>query len=163
MKSEFNKLLKYGKNLSKENKLFYKKLNIKKPHDLDKMIAGIHNDVFKNIDCLMCANCCKTTSPVFRDTDIDRISKFLRIRPSVFTQTYLHLDEENDFVLNSTPCPFLGNDHCCSIYEVRPAACREYPHTNRKRFYQVIPKTLRNLEICPAVVLITEKLKEKYR
>lgn len=146
----------------KENKSFYEKLKSRKPKDLDGIISDFHDAVFEEMDCLQCANCCKTTSPVFKDTDIERIARHLRIKPSAFTEKYLHLDDEQDYVLNNAPCPFLDAENYCLIYEARPVACKEYPHTNRKRFYQLIPKTINNLSICPAVFLITEKLKNFY-
>lgn len=46
---------------------------------------------------------------------------------------YLRVDEDNDKVFKSMPCPFLGEDNLCSIYDIRPKACREFPHTDRKK------------------------------
>lgn len=144
----------------KENQQYFRTLKRKKPKALDTTVAEIHDEVFEEIDCLSCANCCKTTSPVFTDRDIERIAKQLKMRPSAFVETYLHIDEDQDYVLNVAPCPFLGDDHYCSIYEVRPKACREYPHTNRKRFHQILNLTLKNTEICPATFEIVERLKQ---
>lgn len=134
-----------------------KKMNPKK---LDELIHTTHQAVFKNTDCLTCANCCKTTSPIFRDVDIQRISKHLRISEQKLISSYLHLDNEGDYVLNSSPCVFLGDDNYCSIYDVRPLACREYPHTDRKNMYQILNLTIKNTEICPAVKSIVDKLIE---
>jgi Fe-S-cluster containining protein len=134
-----------------------KKMNPKK---LDDLIHSEHVSVFKKTDCLSCANCCKTTSPIFRDVDIQRISKHLRTTEQKFIATYLHMDSESDYVLNSSPCSFLGADNYCSIYEVRPLACREYPHTDRKNMYQLLNLTIKNTEICPAVKSILDKLIE---
>ena len=134
------------------------RLKKKKPKLLDQTIAEIHDEVFEEIDCLKCANCCKTTSPVFTDRDIDRIAKHLRMRPAEFVEQYLYMDDENDYVLKEAPCPFLLPDNYCMIYDVRPKACREYPHTNRKRFHQVIGLTKKNAEICPATFEIVKRL-----
>lgn len=72
------------------------------------------------------------------------------------------MDEEGDWIFHSTPCPFLLPDNACSIYTHRPQACKEYPHTNRKKMYQVETITLKNAGICPAVqeilTVITQKL-----
>jgi Fe-S-cluster containining protein len=84
------------------------------------------------------------------------------MRPSDFIQKYLHMDEDNDFVLNIAPCPFLDAENYCLIYEDRPTACREYPHTNRKRFYQLLDLTIKNTFICPAAFEIVEGMKKKY-
>ena len=112
---------------------------------------------------MKCANCCKTTSPIFNDRDIDRISRRLRFKPSDFISKYLHKDEDGDYVLNEAPCTFLDSENYCLIYEDRPAACREYPHTNRKRFYQLLDLTIKNTFVCPAAFEIVEQMKKKLK
>lgn len=146
---------------SRSNKSFYRKLAERPPRDLDDIFQEAHEEVFLETDCLRCANCCKTTSPVFYDRDIDRAAKALRLRPGDFITRYLRIDEEQDYVLKSAPCPFLGQDNRCSIYSDRPAACREYPHTNRKRIAQILPLTYRNTMVCPAVLRITELVRAR--
>ena len=148
-------------NKRKENSKFFKKLKNIKPKVLDKTIISVHETVFKDINCLECANCCKTTSPSFTDKDIQRISNFLKIKPSNLVDKYLALDEENDYVLKSVPCVFLNDNNECRIYKVRPKACRNYPHTNRIKQYQLLKLTQKNIEICPAVSQIIEKIKLK--
>jgi Fe-S-cluster containining protein len=81
------------------------------------------------------------------------------MREVEFMDNYLHLDDENDYVLKSVPCPFLGHDNCCSIYDVRPKACKEFPHTDRKKFHQISNLTLKNVAICPAAYNIVEEMK----
>ena len=146
----------------KDNQLLVKKLEKSKPKNLDDNTHEAHNNAFDKIDCLQCANCCKTTSPIFYDRDIDRLAKHLKIKPSAFVAQYLHLDEVGDYVLNTAPCPFLDYENYCMVYESRPAACREYPHTNRKRFYQILDLSLKNTEICPAVANVFEELRKIY-
>lgn len=145
----------------KEDNLFLNSLKKIKPKVLDKMIHPLHEEVFEYTKCLECANCCKTTSPMFTDKDISRIAKYLRIKPSRFTEKYLKIDEEKDYVLQAVPCIFLGEDNNCSIYDVRPKACRDYPHTNRKKQYQLLNLTEKNIAVCPAVYDIVEKLRKE--
>jgi hypothetical protein len=140
----------------------FAKLKKSKPKELDQVMQELHEEAFEEVDCLNCANCCKTTSPIFYQKDIERLAKHFKIRPSDLIDKYLHLDEDKDYVLNAAPCPFLGADNYCSVYESRPNACREYPHTDRKRFYQILDLTVKNTFICPAAYQIVEKLKEKY-
>jgi len=135
-------------------KKVFRKMKQAKPNDLDQKFHKGHEAEFKKMDCLSCANCCKTTSPIFRDADIRRISKHLRIKEGKFISDYLRMDEEQDYVLKSSPCSFLDNDNSCSIYDVRPLACREYPHTDRKNMFQVLEITAENSLICPAVARI---------
>lgn len=144
------------------NKKFFARLKRTKPKELDDVMQDLHREAFEETDCLQCANCCKTTSPIFYQKDIERIAKHLRMKSSDFIDKYLHIDEDKDYVLNIAPCPFLDSDNYCSVYDSRPTACREYPHTNRKRFYQILDLTLKNTAICPAVFGIVEKLKQQY-
>lgn len=136
----------------------FRKWKQSKPKDLDSRFHSSHDQEFKKMDCLTCANCCKTTSPIFRDADIRRISKHLRMKESQFIDSYLKMDEENDYVLQKSPCHFLGADNKCDIYEVRPLACREYPHTDRKNMHQILDLTVQNTLICPAVSRIVQKI-----
>ncbi len=139
------------------------KLKRKKPGDLDVQFEQFHEEAFEHIDCLKCGNCCRTTSPIFYDKDIERAAKAVRMKPGDFVQKYLQLDEDKDYVLKETPCAFIDADNYCLIYEDRPLACREYPHTNRKRMFQVLDLAMKNSMICPAVLEITKKLKGIYK
>lgn len=156
--------LKAHKNLAtlkqKEHKKFLDALKRKPPKNLDYAVLETHEEVFENIDCLKCANCCKTTGPLFTEKDIERIAKHFRMSPAVFEQKYLRTDEDQDKVLRQLPCPFLGEDNFCSIYDVRPKACREFPHTDRKKIYQINNLTIKNTLICPAAFDFVEKLQQ---
>jgi len=135
----------------KANRELIRSLKKKPPRNLDDRVHDAHNLVFGRIDCLSCANCCKTLGPRITDKDIERLSKFLRVKSSVFIQTYLRVDEDGDYVFRTMPCPFLEEDNKCMVYENRPKACREYPHTDRKKFYQLLDLSLKNTYVCPAV------------
>ena len=151
-----------AKRAEAQNKKIADKLKKLKPKDLDTTAQELHTSAFETIDCLKCANCCKTTSPIFYQKDIERLAKHFRIKPSSFIEKYLHMDEDEDYVLNGAPCPFLADDNYCSVYESRPAACREYPHTDRKRFHQLLNLTIKNTFVCPAAYAVMEGLKKKY-
>jgi Fe-S-cluster containining protein len=142
----------------KSNKKIINGLKKRKPNDIDNYFNDTHEVEFRKMDCLTCSNCCKTTSPIFRDADIRRISKFLKVKESRFVDDYLRMDEEQDYVLKKSPCSFLLNDNTCSIYEVRPLACKEYPHTNRKNMHQILDLTLLNSVICPVVARILDSI-----
>lgn len=163
MKEEFNQAIQRSALEKEIVRKSFQKIKQKKPRDLDQAFHSLHTKVFQKISCLDCANCCKTTSPIFRDVDIKRISKQLRMKEKDFIQTYLNMDEENDYVLKTAPCSFLNADNTCSIYEFRPLACREYPHTDRKNMHQILDLTQKNMEICPAVVRIVEEIIVKFK
>lgn len=125
---------------------------------LDEAFGKAHEQVFKSYDCLTCANCCKTTGPLFTRADIDRLAKLFKLRPVDFVDRYLRVDEDGDHVLKTVPCPFLMEDNKCFVYAERPMACREYPHTNRKNMQQILKLTVKNQEICPAVAQIIDRI-----
>lgn len=146
-----------------ENKKFFARLRKKPPKHLDYVMQELHEAEFKSTDCLSCANCCKTTGPLFTNSDIERISKHFRMKPQKFVARYLRVDEDNDHVLQQVPCTFLGPDNLCSIYDVRPKACREFPHTDRKKFHQISQLTLKNVALCPAAFNIVEEMKKRIK
>ncbi len=131
--------------------------------NLDRLMENSHAAVFSEIDCLDCANCCRTTGPLFTQKDIERISKYLQMKPGTFIQRFLTMDEDGDFVLQSIPCIFLEPDNSCGIYEQRPKACREYPHTNQIGQKKIFTLTLKNMEICPAAMEIVRRASDKLK
>lgn len=143
----------------KEHKKYLDQLKRKPPKNLDYVVQEVHEQIFEKINCLECANCCKTTGPLFTEKDIERVSRHLRMKASDFESKFLRVDEDRDKVLQYLPCWFLNADNTCSIYEVRPKACREFPHTNRKKIYQINHLTIKNSVVCPAVYEFLEKMK----
>lgn len=140
--------------------VFYKK-NKKRLEKMDTFVHELHEQVSEKINCLECANCCKTLGPAINDKDIQRIGKALKMKPSEVVSNYLRLDEDGDYVFQSMPCPFLMPDNYCSIYENRPKACREYPHTDRKKFFQIYKLTMTNAATCPIAYDVLKRLIEK--
>ena len=146
--------------LKKENRIFFDKLKRLTYRNLDTYFQEVHEQVFEKTDCLSCANCCKTTSPIFYNRDVERLAKHFKIKPGDFIERYLKIDEDKDYVLRHAPCPFLDSENYCMVYDDRPNACREYPHTDRKRISQLLDLTYNNTFVCPAVLEMTEQLKK---
>jgi len=140
-----------------EWKKFFAK-NKKKLEGMDVFVHELHDEISEKTDCLQCANCCRTLGPRITDKDVERMAKALRQKPVDVIKKYLRIDEDGDMVFQSMPCPFLGDDNYCAIYENRPKACREYPHTDRKRFYQIYNLSIKNAYTCPIVYEVLEKL-----
>jgi len=141
--------------------LQYHKNNKKRLMKMDTVVHQIHEEVSVSIDCLSCANCCRTLGPAIYDKDIERMAKALRMKPADVVGQYLKIDEDGDYVFRSMPCPFLMPDNYCSIYELRPKACREYPHTDRKKFEQIYKLTVKNTATCPIAYEVLAKLVDK--
>lgn len=163
MSTEVNKdnVGKLARDARAENERFFKRLKKKPPGNLDEIVHELHDEAFESFDCLACANCCSSISPMITDKDVERLAKPLKLKPSQVIEQYMHLDEDHDYVFNNAPCPFLMPDNYCSVYEYRPKACREYPHTDRRRFSQLLNLTLKNCEVCPIAFNVVEGLKEK--
>ncbi len=151
------------KNLKAEINTLIKTLKRKKPKNLDDVVHELHDGLFASFNCLNCANCCKTIGPRLNDKDISRLAKHLKLKPAAFVETYVEIDEDNDYVFRKHPCPFLLSDNYCMVYENRPKACRDYPHTNRKRFVQILDLSRKNCETCPVVLEVFEQLNQNMR
>lgn len=121
-------------------------------------LPDLHEEAFSKIDCLSCANCCRNYSPRFKMPDIKRIARRLRMKESAFIATYLRMDEDGDYVVTTAPCPFLGEDNYCSIYEDRPRDCVRYPYTDEDVLLKQPNLTLKNSLSCPAVFYVMERL-----
>ncbi|MBS1771584.1 MAG: YkgJ family cysteine cluster protein [Bacteroidetes bacterium] len=146
---------------AKENQKAYKRMLEKGNYNkMLKALPDLHEEAFSKIDCLQCANCCKNYSPRFKTPDIKRIAKLLRMKEGDFVETYLRLDEDNDYVVKQSPCPFLAADNTCNIYDDRPSDCRRYPYTDEDVLLDRVPLTLKNATVCPATFVVLEKLRE---
>lgn len=146
----------------KEHKSVAEKLRKRKISDLDDWVHLWDAALFEDVDCLDCANCCKTLGPRFNETDINRLMKHLKLARGEFITQYLRIDEDGDYVFQAMPCPFLMPDNYCMVYEKRPKACREYPHTHQPRFRQNIKISLENSKTCIVVYNIFRRLTEKF-
>jgi Fe-S-cluster containining protein len=156
-KINLDKYEKTAKEHAKAYKDFLKRANKNKVLSL---LPVLHEEAFQNIDCLECANCCKNYSPRFRMPDIKRISKRLKMKETAFIDTYLKMDADGDYVVTSHPCPFLGADNFCGIYEDRPRDCERYPYTDEDILLKQPNLTLKNSTCCPAVFHVMERLLE---
>tara|TARA_R110002049_G_scaffold67310_7_gene174979 strand:- start:17979 stop:18503 length:525 start_codon:yes stop_codon:yes gene_type:complete len=162
MEKRLKELPKLAEEAKKESQKYFARLKKRTPKRLDYLMQELHDKEFEKTDCLTCGNCCKTTSPIFTDTDTERISKHLKMKVADFQQQYLERDEDDFMVLKTAPCSFFDeSDNTCFIYKVRPKACAEYPHTNRKKFIGITDLTIENTAVCPAAYNIVENLKKR--
>ena len=149
---------------SKEKKKQYKSfLERADKNKVLKQLPELHEEAFEKVNCLQCAACCKNYSPRFKTPDVKRISKRLGMKESVFIETYLRVDEEGDFVVKTSPCPFLGADNFCSIYEDRPSDCARFPYTDEDVIIKRQKLTLTNASFCPITYYVLDKLMEKLK
>lgn len=126
-----------------------------------KELPKLHEEAFARVDCLNCAACCRNYSPRFKTPDVKRISRYLKMKESDFIESYLRVDEEGDFVVKSTPCPFLASDNRCSVYEVRPSDCARFPYTDEDVFIKRQALTMKNASFCPISFYVLDHLSAK--
>jgi len=154
-----NKLLENWEKKSGERQKLYKNfLQRASKNEVLKKLPDLHEEAFEKIDCLKCANCCKNYSPRFKTPDIKRVSRLLKMKEGDFIETYLNADEDGDYVANSKPCPFLGSDNYCTIYDNRPSDCHRFPYTDEDVIIKRQPLTLKNSTFCPIVYYVLEGL-----
>ncbi|MFP4664683.1 MAG: YkgJ family cysteine cluster protein [Bacteroidales bacterium] len=138
------------------------KLNKVKKQEVDDFVHAWDTELFRDTDCLDCGNCCRNLGPMITDHDISRLAKHLKIKPSDLLEKYLRQDDAGYYVFKSLSCPFLMDDNYCTVYASRPKACREYPHTDRVNFKQIIEISIKSAKICPVVHKILTELNNKY-
>ncbi len=153
-------LVNWQKKSGERQKIYKKYLHRADKNTVLKQLPVLHEEAFSKVDCLQCANCCKNYSPRFKTPDIKRISKHLKMRESDFIEAYLKVDEEGDYVAKSLPCPFLGADNYCSIYDQRPSDCHRFPYTDEDVIIKRQVLTLKNSTFCPITYYVVEKLIE---
>jgi Fe-S-cluster containining protein len=152
-------ILKNWQKKSAENQKKYKSfLKNTDKNKILKQLPDLHEEAFEKIDCLQCANCCRNYSPRFKTPDIKRIAKHLRMKEGAFIEKYLRIDEDGDYVTRTSPCPFLGEDNFCTIYENRPSDCHRFPYTDEDVIFKRPAITLKNSTFCPAVYFVLERL-----
>ena len=147
------------KKKSEERQKLYKNYLLKADKNkVLKQLPDLNEAAYEKINCLHCAACCKNYSPRFKTPDIKRIAKHLDLKEGLFIEKYLNLDEEGDYVVKTKPCPFLGDDNYCSIYDVRPSDCARFPYTDEDVILKRVPLTLKNSTFCPIVYYVLEEL-----
>jgi Fe-S-cluster containining protein len=147
----------------KRFKRYLGKIEKNPPKNLDKIAEIIDAEVWKEVDCLSCANCCKSMTPTFTVKDIKRIATHFEISAQEFKNQWLEFEKtEKDWVNKLQPCQFLNMDtNMCSIYEVRPADCAGFPYLKKKKMVEYIHVHQQNVSYCPATFKMVEKMMER--
>jgi len=162
MITEYERIIERAESRQGSYRELVKRLQRKGPKGLEEVIRELHEEAFEEIDCLACANCCRRVGPRLSELDISRLGKALSMRRSEVEYSYLKRDEDGDMVFRDHPCPLLLEDNRCLVYESRPKACREYPHTDAKNVRGLLKLSLVNSRYCPVVALVFEGLRERY-
>lgn len=140
---------------------FLKKLDKKVPVKLNKLAREVDATIWQDINCLDCANCCKTMTPTYTKKDIKRIAGHFEMTPKEFKKKWLYKDDTGDWMNTATPCQFLDSNNMCSIYEIRPLDCAEFPHHTKKPFNLYNDTFINNVHRCPATYELVDRLKKR--
>jgi uncharacterized protein len=141
---------------------FLSKVEKNPPRHLDKLTAALEPEVWKEVDCLTCANCCKTMTPTFTVADIKRISAHFKLTPDEFkTKWLVYEKKDKDWQNKKQPCQFLNlKDNKCSIYDIRPVDCSGFPHLPKKKMVDYMHVHKQNIVYCPATYKLVEKMQQ---
>ncbi len=143
----------------KSYRTFLNKTEKNPPVGIDKLTPAIAVEVWAEVDCLSCANCCKKMTPTFTKQDLKRISAHFNQTPEEFSTLWLEKDKNKDMVNKTQPCQFLNlTDNKCSIYEIRPVDCAGFPHLTKKKWSEYAHVHKQNIDYCPATFKMVEKM-----
>ncbi|MCS6991826.1 MAG: YkgJ family cysteine cluster protein [Chitinophagales bacterium] len=143
-----------------DNRRFFRWLKKARPVGMTKFFRLAHQEAFADIDCLQCANCCRTALAVFEKPDIHRIAHHLGMSEEAFIKKYLRPHPDYEYLICQLPCPFLTPDNRCSIYAIRPTGCRTYPPARLRLTDEQLDVLHDNVHICPAVNRIVDRVKQ---
>jgi Fe-S-cluster containining protein len=151
-----------AKKHDEKNYSFLRSLKQRSFKKVDRIALKLHQEAFGIVDCTKCANCCRTLRVVVTEEDIPRIAGRLGMAPDQFITTYLERNEEEGYYrIKTSPCPFLGEDSKCTIYDVRPEKCRGYPFTDKPDFPFKSITHANNAVVFPAVFYLVEQMKRR--
>jgi Fe-S-cluster containining protein len=163
MKEEYQRILDAARGKEKETLKQMTHLAKFNRSGFDKTVAQYHNEVFEDIDCLQCGNCCRLVGPRFRDKDVRVLAKEFGMTVKAYESQYLKPDiDESFWVLKNLPCPYLNDDNTCGEFECRPLSCEEYPYTNTHNIQRHLVRLAHTAKVCPAAALIAEKIIANY-
>jgi Fe-S-cluster containining protein len=102
---------------------------LKRHNFVERRLKAIAREVEDQIDCTACANCCRVATTQVNQRDVERLARFLGVKPQRFLADYTAESDEEGLILRRTEqgCLFLDGN-LCSVYEARPETCRYFPH-----------------------------------
>ena len=130
MLTDLVQIRRLGEKKRDENERFRK--HLKRHNFVERNFRRIAQNIEDQIDCSQCANCCRQATVRLAERDIEKLAKFLRIKPAQFVREYCQESEEEGLILKriETGCVFLDGN-LCSVYEARPGNCEDFPHLVR--------------------------------
>lgn len=144
-----------------ENQYFFNFLKKFAGEIISPHIKDISAKVSSQINCMHCANCCKSLNPSLIEKNFQDFTKVLNEEEMSDLQDHLYYDKANQrWIVKTSPCPLL-KDNLCKVYEYRPHSCSEYPHIDPAEFKFKKLSVINNYGICPIVYNTVEQLKQR--
>lgn len=144
-----------------EFRQFLKNVTDLSSDEVDRLVFRISAEVWKTIDCTTCGNCCREVSPTLKEDEVQRLASHVGMSLPEFACRNLkpaESGEDSPWIMRERPCPFL-RDNRCTVYEQRPANCRDYPYLDKPDFIFRTLSMMGRLSECPAVFEVWEQLK----
>ena len=134
--------------------------------ELNKLVQELAAEAWAEIDCTLCANCCRTTNTRVVPDEFTPLARALGLSLDELKAQVLKMEDdagemgERGWVL-PYPCPLLDGN-LCRVYDERPQQCRDYPNLHTDLRSHSISR-FTNAEICPIVFNVIEALKFELR
>jgi len=131
MLTDLVQIRRLGEQKRADNERFRK--HLKRHRFAERRFRRIAQEIEERIDCTECANCCRVATVRLANRDVEKLSKFFRIRPAQFIDDYTEQSEDEGLILKRTDregCIFLDSN-ICAVYEARPHICENFPHLVR--------------------------------
>lgn len=92
-----------------ENERFRR--HLKSRDHSDRILRRIAEGIEEQIDCTVCANCCRVATVTLAERDIERLARFLRVPAAEFVARFTMESEEEGRILRRSEesgCVFPG-------------------------------------------------------
>lgn len=140
------------------------RMHLKTRNFQEKRLKRIAAGIEEQIDCTVCANCCRKATVKLQPRDVARLARHLGLREEAFVRDYTELSSEEGLILKRTGagCVFLEGT-ACSVYDARPRTCEHFPHLTSSegslvsRMWQLVDRAC----YCPIVYHTLEAWKDE--
>lgn len=161
METDLKSIEKIAIQKDSENEAFRNHLSKFKEEEIDKQVHELNNHISPQIDCTACGNCCRSLMINVDNTDAQRLSDHLQLTQTQFMDKYVEVSSSGNLaIMNAIPCHFLHTNKC-TVYEARPAECREFPGLHRSGFVKRSFTFFMHYGRCPIIFNVIEKLKQQ--
>jgi Fe-S-cluster containining protein len=160
METDLKRIYRLATRRQAENRSFLRWLKYRHrwtKREVMELQVELTNEVWAEVDCRECANCCAAMQLQLTARDCAQAAKAAGMTSEAFRRQHTDKHHDGFWYLKAQPCLFLA-DKQCSIYEQRLSRCRGFPylHTN---ILDNMAGTLEKAAYCPLVFNVLERMK----